>query len=88
MHNPKPKPKDGSTPKPVPKIRYYNPFKDLKMDLVEFRETVYKRCGKDIVRFVWKRPDSTEEIVCATFGAIVICLQDFAGWRCPFQTVF
>ncbi|KAJ7799303.1 hypothetical protein B0H14DRAFT_2903647 [Mycena olivaceomarginata] len=60
---PAPKPKDGSTPKPVPKIRYYNPFKDLKMDLVEFRETVYKRCGKDIVRFVWRRPDGTEEIV-------------------------
>jgi hypothetical protein len=40
MHDPKPKPKDGSPPKPVPKIRYYDPFKDLKMDLVEFREAV------------------------------------------------
>ncbi|KAJ7328883.1 hypothetical protein DFH08DRAFT_1023438 [Mycena albidolilacea] len=75
---PAPKPKDSSTPKPVPKIRYYNPFKDLKMDLVEFRETVYEQCGKDIVWFVWKRPDGTEQIMCATFRAIVICLQDFA----------
>ncbi|KAF7336680.1 hypothetical protein MVEN_02103000 [Mycena venus] len=60
---PPPKPKDGELPKPLPKIKYYHPFKDLKMRLVKFRKAVYERCGKDIVRLVRRRQDGEEEIV-------------------------
>ncbi|KAF8188167.1 hypothetical protein K438DRAFT_979332 [Mycena galopus ATCC 62051] len=30
---------------------------------VKFRKNVYKWCGKDIVRFIWKKRDGTEKIV-------------------------
>ncbi|KAF7330970.1 hypothetical protein MVEN_02437100 [Mycena venus] len=60
---PPPKPKDGEPPKPVPEIKYYHPFKDLKMRLVKFRKAVYEQCGKDIVRLVRRQQDGEEEIV-------------------------
>ncbi|KAJ6589177.1 hypothetical protein B0H19DRAFT_1058220 [Mycena capillaripes] len=62
---PAPKPQNGSTfpPKLLPKIQYYHPFKGLHMKLVQFQKTVYKWCGKDIVRFVYKHSDGTNEFV-------------------------
>ncbi|KAJ7343247.1 hypothetical protein DFH08DRAFT_962375 [Mycena albidolilacea] len=57
------KPKKGSTDVPPPKICYIHPFKQLNMRLVKFRKRVYERCGKDIVRFVYQRPDGKQEIV-------------------------
>ncbi|KAF8130448.1 hypothetical protein K438DRAFT_1999430 [Mycena galopus ATCC 62051] len=60
---PQPKPKDGTRRKHAPKIKYLHPVKDLKMRTIRFRNPVYKRCGKDIVRFIWRRPDGVEEIV-------------------------
>ncbi|KAJ6499746.1 hypothetical protein C8R47DRAFT_1068634 [Mycena vitilis] len=62
---PKPpsKPKDGSTPKPLPPVEYYHPFKDLQMKLVHFREDVYERCGQDIVRFIYKHSNGKKVMV-------------------------
>ncbi|KAK6977077.1 hypothetical protein R3P38DRAFT_3411806 [Favolaschia claudopus] len=60
---PPPKPKEGEKPKPQPKPRYFHPYKDLKMRLVKFRPSVYERCGKDVVRFVWIHADRTWEYV-------------------------
>ncbi|KAJ7612385.1 hypothetical protein DFH06DRAFT_1371504 [Mycena polygramma] len=53
----------GHAPKPRPRIRFYHPFKQLNMKLIKFRPEVYKRCKKDIVRFVWRAPDGKEEMV-------------------------
>jgi hypothetical protein len=33
------------------------------MEVVEFRPDVYRRCGKDIVRFVCEEKDGTQEMV-------------------------
>ncbi|KAK7053938.1 hypothetical protein R3P38DRAFT_2501047 [Favolaschia claudopus] len=55
-----PKASGGREPPP---IKYYHPYRDLKMRLVKFRKNVYDRCGKDITQFVWKRRDGREEIV-------------------------
>ncbi|KAJ7439729.1 hypothetical protein B0H11DRAFT_2253636 [Mycena galericulata] len=58
----KPKPlrkrKKGSAtvPKRRTRIRYFDPLKDLNMTLVQHRPEVYRRCGQDIVVFVWERP--------------------------------
>ncbi|KAJ7723851.1 hypothetical protein DFH07DRAFT_783457 [Mycena maculata] len=35
-------------------IRYFHPFDDLHMQLICHRPNVYKRCGKDVVRFIWE----------------------------------
>ncbi|KAJ7495883.1 hypothetical protein B0H11DRAFT_2226884 [Mycena galericulata] len=45
-----------------PRIRYLHPFDDLKMELIVHRPEVYRRCRKDVVRFVWEH-DGLEEMV-------------------------
>ncbi|KAJ7708802.1 hypothetical protein B0H17DRAFT_1124603 [Mycena rosella] len=47
--------KKGSKRKPLRLLRYYHPFKDLGMISVRPRPKTQKRCGKDIVKFMWKR---------------------------------
>ncbi|KAJ7367256.1 hypothetical protein DFH08DRAFT_949224 [Mycena albidolilacea] len=63
---PKPlrKRKKGLPPKPpLPPVRYFHPIDDLHMEEVEHRPEVYKRCGKDIVRFIWRRKNGEKEMV-------------------------
>ncbi|KAJ7837248.1 hypothetical protein B0H14DRAFT_3460307 [Mycena olivaceomarginata] len=63
---PKPpaKRKKGMSPKPrLPPVRYFHPINDLHMEEVEHRPEVYKRCGKDIVRFIWRRKNGEKEMV-------------------------
>ncbi|KAJ7107355.1 hypothetical protein C8R44DRAFT_885376 [Mycena epipterygia] len=48
---------------PTRRVRYYHPFKDLQMQEVKFRRRVYKRCGKDITRLVWRRDGKGDEMV-------------------------
>ncbi|KAF8204367.1 hypothetical protein K438DRAFT_1819719 [Mycena galopus ATCC 62051] len=43
-------------------IQYFHPIEDLEMEVVEHRPTVYKRCGRDIVRFMWRRKDGKEMV--------------------------
>ncbi|KAJ6625544.1 hypothetical protein B0H10DRAFT_1942445 [Mycena sp. CBHHK59/15] len=65
-------PEDRLKPKPLPKrrkgskgskvarwplVKYYHPFHDLEMQLVEPRPHVQALCGKDIVRFVYRDPE-------------------------------
>ncbi|KAJ7837249.1 hypothetical protein B0H14DRAFT_2589344 [Mycena olivaceomarginata] len=50
-------------PKRLPPLRYYHPIKDLGMQVIEHRPDVYTRCGRDIVRFIWRRHDGTKEMV-------------------------
>ncbi|KAJ7728417.1 hypothetical protein DFH07DRAFT_782205 [Mycena maculata] len=44
-------------------IRYLHPFEDLDMTLIQHRPEVYRRCGKDIVRFVWMQDGKDDEDV-------------------------
>ncbi|KAJ6488270.1 hypothetical protein C8R47DRAFT_1071989 [Mycena vitilis] len=62
LPKPQSKPKNGSTPKPLPPVEYYHPFKDLQMKLVHFREDVYERCGQDIVGGVRYKPFSEDTV--------------------------
>ncbi|KAK7020838.1 hypothetical protein R3P38DRAFT_3358055 [Favolaschia claudopus] len=68
---PPPKPKEGEKPKPQPKPRYFHPYKDLNMRLVKFRPSVYERCGKDVVRFVWIHADRTWEYASSICSSIL-----------------
>ncbi|KAJ7131747.1 hypothetical protein C8R43DRAFT_1133683 [Mycena crocata] len=49
--------------KPPAPLRYLHPYKDLHMTEVKHRRRVYERCGKDIVRFVWRRPHKPDMLV-------------------------
>ncbi|KAJ7287726.1 hypothetical protein C8J57DRAFT_1284697 [Mycena rebaudengoi] len=56
---PKPPPAvDGVHPEPT-KVRYVHPD-DLSLQTIAFREKVFLRCGKDIVRFIHKKPGSDD----------------------------
>ncbi|KAJ7756496.1 hypothetical protein DFH07DRAFT_773193 [Mycena maculata] len=63
---PPPKRRKGS-PRPKKRcalIRYLHPFEDLDMMFIQHRPEVYRRCGKDIVQFVWMqdgKDDKNEE---------------------------
>ncbi|KAJ7464328.1 hypothetical protein B0H11DRAFT_2240724 [Mycena galericulata] len=63
---PKPPAKRRKGSKPLPKrrrqIRYFHPFDDLQMKFVTYRRDVYRRCRKDINRFMWQH-DGVEEMV-------------------------
>ncbi|KAJ7745858.1 hypothetical protein DFH07DRAFT_963211 [Mycena maculata] len=53
-----PRPKKGCAP-----IRYLHPFEDLDMMFIQHRPEVYRRCGKDIVQFVWMQDGKDDENV-------------------------
>ncbi|KAJ7340735.1 hypothetical protein DFH08DRAFT_1012875 [Mycena albidolilacea] len=56
--------KGTTTPaKHLPPLRYYHPIKALGMQVIEHRPDVYTHCGRDIVRFIWRCPDGTKEMV-------------------------
>ncbi|KAJ7750984.1 hypothetical protein DFH07DRAFT_961210 [Mycena maculata] len=60
---PPPKRRKGS-PRPKKRrapIRYLHPFEDLDMMFIRHRPEVYRRCGKDIVQFVWMQDGKDDE---------------------------
>ncbi|KAJ7471241.1 hypothetical protein B0H11DRAFT_1919802 [Mycena galericulata] len=46
-------------------IKYVHPFDDLHMESIEHRPEVFRRCGRDIVRFFYPNPEkgNTKEFV-------------------------
>ncbi|KAJ7770945.1 hypothetical protein DFH07DRAFT_953942 [Mycena maculata] len=70
---PKPLPKRKKGTKAVrkrrPRIRYFHPFDDLKMEFITYRRDVYRRCRKDIVRFVCQHDGIDERVGGVRFKA-------------------
>ncbi|KAJ7843062.1 hypothetical protein B0H14DRAFT_3456368 [Mycena olivaceomarginata] len=55
--------KKGAVKRAHRPVKYYHPLKDLKMEVVEHRPDVYERCGKDIVRFMYKHVNTKAKMV-------------------------
>ncbi|KAJ7510391.1 hypothetical protein B0H11DRAFT_2216191 [Mycena galericulata] len=57
---PLPKPRAGSKAKQPRKrvIKYVHPFNDLHLESIEHRPEVFRRCGRDIVRFYYRNPEN------------------------------